>query len=133
MNNENDYKANPVEGFGAKILSKSGWFKGRGIGKNSTSEIPLYIKQTPREERLGLGSEKDLLNKRKSEVEIGSTVEVTSGKHSGISGVVVSISEKSVTLEIQNNKTQIKVPILKTRLGSGQKLTQNQPNYSELQ
>ena len=120
MNTENNYANTPVEGFGSKILSKMGWFKGRGIGKRSNGEVPLHLNISGREERNGLGSEKKQIIKKKSEISIGSSVEVFLGKHTGITGTVIDISDDNAIIEIHKNNTKLKVPLLSIKIGTKQ-------------
>jgi transcription antitermination factor NusG len=127
---ENDYEKTPVNGFGEKILSKTGWFKGRGIGKYSQGEVPLHLKLKPRGERHGLGSEKQKLIEKKCEIEIGSTAEVISGKHAGITGVIIEVLDQHAILQIKNNKNNLKIPIINLILGKIQK-TQVEPKKSK--
>lgn len=111
---QNDYKNTPVAGFGEKVLGKMGWFQGRGIGKNSSEEIPVYlnyIRREGREDRNGLGSDKSIITKKKAQLQQGSTIEVISGKHKGIIGVILEIQEENALIEIKNNSNHIKIPL----------------------
>lgn len=118
MNTENNYEKTPVEGFGKAILSRMGWFEGRGIGKESLGEQPLYLNFIGREDRNGLGSEKQVIKERKSEIEIGSLVTIKSGKHLGVTGTVLEVREESAIVQIKQNKNHLNIPLVSLQLGS---------------
>jgi hypothetical protein len=108
----NNYEETPVKGFGEKILERFGWFQGRGLGKSAVGEVPVYLNYIGREERNGVGSERATILQKKSKFEIGMAVEVTGGKHQGVFGVLFQIEDDYALVEIQNNDTKLKVPII---------------------
>jgi ribosomal protein L24 len=108
---ENDYQANPIEGFGKKILMKQGWFHGRGIGKTAAGEIAPFSSYTGRSERSGLGSDKEFINRQKSTLKTGDLVEVVRGKHAGVIGTLVRVEDEAAVVEIRDNVKALKVPI----------------------
>lgn len=104
-----NYIQSPVDGFGKKIFEKLGWFEGRGVGKNSHGEVPLYFNAFPRSERLGLGAEdlQESVNKRK--VLIGDRVIIIKGKHKGIIGIITDVVDSFAFIEISKSKNQLRI------------------------
>ena len=114
------YIDTPIETFGIKILNKLGWKKGDGIGLH-TSGIHLEpIEYVSRHHRLGLGAEPSTLKgshavlpskynsknykaigetlKKDNLFEVGSEIQITSGKHSDMYAIIV---KKFTTQDIE--------------------------------
>ena len=106
------YIDTPIDAFGVKILNKLGWKKGDGIGLH-TSNIHLEpIEYVPRNHRLGLGAKPSSIKgyhdvlpskynsknykaigeilKKNDLFEIGSEIQITSGKHSDMYAIIVN-------------------------------------------
>ena len=129
MNSENDYDKTPVEGFGKLMIARMGWYQGRGIGKSSSGEIQIHLNSIGRNERNGLGSDKQLIKEKKSEFEIGKIVTICKGKHKGVTGIVLQVYDEIAVIEITNNKNHLHIPLLSLKLGTMEqaKALDNQP------
>lgn len=124
------YSRMPVSAFGMSMLSEMGFYEGRGLGRNPEHALHHPIEFVPRNHRQGLGAdpkpwikgqrdfqkgqnyvkigEKVEIGSKKN-LEIGVWVDIKQGKHKGLRGQIVKMTEEEVWVQLDLNEENVRV------------------------
>lgn len=126
------YEQVPVEEFGAALLRGMGWREGEGIGPDGRKGPTEPILPKFRFKGLGLGAELDAteacspgrkspsshIEVATSRLQRGVSVEIVTGEHAGLWGVVNALDPKIVTVRLVESEELVYVPREQIRLGT---------------